>query len=138
MLEHLEAELRIGGMPPDEVRVRLLEEARKFRGRELGDVVLSEIPPPTGAGHWSQWQFEDGIFSRDFEDRNITVHGIEIQIVGSQTKDTWSGDGTVSTTRKLRVAGQAVLTPQEAQEVASAIWGDVETMKRLDHEDNSD
>ena len=62
------------------------------------------------------------MYTRDFEGRKYNVDGIEIQIVGSQTKGTWSGDGTLSTSRKLRISGQAVLTAQEAQDVASAIW----------------
>ncbi len=74
------------------------------------------------AGYWGAWQFDDGMYTRDFEGRKYNVDGIEIQIVGSQTKDTWSGDGTLSTSRKLRISGQAVLTAQEAQDIASAIW----------------
>jgi hypothetical protein len=134
MLELLEGKLLAQGMPPEQVRVSLLEQANIFREYELGDLVMPQVPKPTGAGHWSPWRFREGDkYVRDFEGRNRTLHGIEIQIVGSQEVNE---NGDVSTTRKLRISGQAVLTAQEAGAVASAIWGDTETMQTLDREDN--
>lgn len=134
VLEYLEAELVKKGLPPEEVRIRLLKQANEFQEYEVGGVVLSDIPPPTGAGHFDPWKLDDGIFSRDFEGGSRTLHGFEIQIVGSQVKDTWRDE--LSTRRKLRIAGQAVLTSQEAQQVASAIWGDVQNIQRLNQDDN--
>jgi hypothetical protein len=103
---------------------------------ELGDLVLSEVPPPTGAGRWYPFRFEDGTYTREFEDRKRTVHGIDVQIVGTQVVD--NVGGSVSTTRKLRVCGQADLAAEEAQAVASTILGDVKRMQDLDSQDNGE
>lgn len=60
------------------------------------------------------------------------------QIIGSQTKDTWSGDGALTTNRKLRISGQADLTPAQAQEVASTILREIEGAQKLDSDDIGD
>ncbi|RFZ49353.1 hypothetical protein MSS2_04250 [Mycobacterium marinum] len=136
MLEWAEGKLFQQHMPPDEVRDKLLKQAYELKDRALGDAVLAGVPQPTGAGYWGRWQFDDGLYTRDFEDRNLNVHDIEIQIVGTQTIDAWAKDDALSTIRKVRISGQAELTPDQAQEVAAAILSEAKRALSLDSSDN--
>jgi hypothetical protein len=64
------------------------------------------------------------------------MNGINVQIVGTQVAN--SDGGSPSTARKLRVSGQADLTTEEAQAVASTILGEARGMAELDHQDNGE
>ena len=43
MLEYLEAQMLRGGVPPDQIRIELVEQADRLRERELGDLGHSSI-----------------------------------------------------------------------------------------------
>jgi hypothetical protein len=133
-LEWLEAELTKLGVRPEEAKAQLLAQAHEFKQFQLGDVVHSEVKPPTDAGRLHAWSYEGERWLRRFEGRGLPVHCVEVHVVGSQFKD--SESDKVTTRRQIRVSGDTILTTEQAEEVAATILQQVASAREYDSQDN--
>jgi hypothetical protein len=130
MLRALEAKLFTDGIPADEIRHQLFEQAQEFAAFAASARFFADVPTPTGAGRFKPFHLTDEGWTRDFEGREFMLGDFRLQIVGTQKDDR-------TTTRRLSISREGELTAQEARDLAGAILGEAKHMEELDEADNS-